>query len=214
MVERDDPYVARAAWHRALVFFAVCFAIGWASGTLEALLTETTSVGVHFPWRSALLVTVAVGYGWVWPRGTFMEDRPRRLPVQLAFGIVWGTSIGVLFLSVFEIVAGDDPSFVRVAVVWLLLAAFQGAWHQLFWDVKVAPPHNVLRWNPIKVAVAHVPNITLSLVVLATTGDRLVVLLAQVLALTLSAVAMRFPPYDYVRDPALDADLPALEGRA
>lgn len=215
MVTRDDPYRASDAWRRAVAFFVACLAIGVASGAVEQLLSDDGARrdGGWLLWALAALAAIVTGYVLLWPRWTFTEDRPARLVVQIPFGLAWGLSMGLLFLSLHALVslAGWGP-WPTGAVSWLLIGAFQGLWHQFWWDLKVSPPHNVTRFNGIKVLVAHVPNISLSLVLLIVFGDARALVVLQMLALSASAVAMHFPSPSYVRSAALDEALPALEG--
>jgi hypothetical protein len=215
VVTRDDPYRAIDAWRRASAFFVGCLVVGVASGAVDRLLTDQGARrdAVWLLWAVAAIAVVVNGYVVIWPRGTFTEDRPSRPAVQVPFGLVWGMSIGLLFLSVHEFVAlAGWGSWPTGLVSWLSISAFQGMWHELWWDVKVSPPHNVRRCNVAKVGFAHAPNITLSLIVLVAFGDARLFVALQILALTSSAVAMRFPSPSYVRSTDLDAALPALEG--
>lgn len=215
MVSRDDPYVAKVAWGRALAFFLFCLVVAVFSGGLDRFVTDAGAqrVGLWPVWAVVTTLVVVNGYVVVWPRGTFTEDRPRDPGTQAFFGIAWGLSMGLLFVSIHELVATIGWSTtVTGLVAWFLIANFQGLWHQLYWDLKVSPPHNVTRWNVVKVAAAHVPNVSLSMVMLAHYGDARFLVTMQVIALTSSSLAMRFPPPDYVRSSELDAELPALEG--
>jgi hypothetical protein len=214
VVTRDDPYRAIDAWRRAWVFFACCLVVGVASGAVSRVLSDEGARrdGAWPLWAAAAVAVVVNGYVILWPRWTFTEDRPSRPTVQVPFGLAWGLAMGLLFLSIHEFVAlpGWGPWGTGL-VSWLLISAFQGMWHELWWDVKVSPPHNVLRFNGLKIGAAHVPNMTLSLVLLVAYGDARLFVALQMLALTASVVAMRFPPPSYVRSADLDADLPALQ---
>ncbi len=80
-----------------------------------------------------------------------------------------------------------------VGLTFLLLPAFQGGWHSLYWDLKVAPPHNLPEWNLRKVLFCHVPNLLVTLTFYAVSGSAIWFVAFQVISLALSARAMRFP---------------------
>jgi hypothetical protein len=75
----------------------------------------------------------------------------------------------------------------------LLLSAFQGVWHAAYWDVHVAPEHNVPEWNLRKVVLCHVPNLLATLTFYAVSGSAVWFVVLQTVSLVLSATAMRFP---------------------
>ena len=96
-----------------------------------------------------------------------------------------------------------DVDWLVVTVAFLVIAAFTGTWHQVFWDVYVAPIHNIEEWNLRKVLIVHTPNLILSLSLLTLFGSGVLVVVAQVIALVGSSVKMHFPaPTD--QDTAMD----------
>jgi len=176
-------------WRRALAWFAVCLAASALSGVLADLGDTDAAL---LPTLGALAV-VAVAYGVVWPIGTFTLDRPRD-PVSTGFGIAWGFFEGQVLLSGYLLVdrLGLDRGW-TVLLAFLLLSAFQGAFHALWWDLRVAPEHNDPAWNLRKVLFCHVPNLAVSLTHYAVYGSAFWFVAFQVVALGLSARAMRFP---------------------
>lgn len=175
-------------WVRAGIYFAVCLLIGSVSGVLP------DAVGDPDPWAVAgCLLLEVVAYGVIWPIGTFTQDRPRDW-VSPAFGLVWGLCEAQLLLSGYVLVEQlglGKPATVGLAFV--LLSAFQGVWHALYWDIKVAPEHNDPAWNLRKVLLCHVPNLLATLGFYAVSGSALWFVLFQTVSLTLSSMAMRFP---------------------
>lgn len=202
MPSSPATYVASHAWRRAAAYFVACLAVAVATGTLGDVVADRGAVRTEAwpPVAVSAWLVVVVGYGIVWPRGTFVEDRPSRPLLQSAFGAVWGLCQGLLFVSIHGLVGGLGLSRGWTGVIaWLLVAGFQGVWHERVWDRLVSPPHNVPSWNVVKVLACHVPNLTLSMVLLARWGDAQLFVALQVLALMFSAAAMRFPPPTYVR---------------
>jgi hypothetical protein len=178
-------------WLRAAAYFAVCLVVAAGSGVLPDVLH---GVGDADPLAVAgLLVLEVVAYGVIWPIGTYVLDRPRDW-VSPAFGLVWGLCEGQLLLSGYVLV--EQLGLGRaatVALAFLLLSAFQGVWHAAYWDVHVAPEHNVPEWNLRKVLLCHVPNLLATLTFYAVSGSAVWFVVLQTVSLVLSATAMRFP---------------------
>ena len=163
---------------RATAYFAVCLLV--AAGVRPSLSLDAPLLAV-----AGLVVLEVVAYGVVWPLGTYTLDRPRDW-FSPVFGLVWGVCEGLLLLSLATAVGNPWVAFV-------VLSAFQGVWHAAYWDRRVAPEHNDPRWNLPKVLLCHVPNLALTLWFLHDTGAGGWFVLFQVVSLTLSATAMRFP---------------------
>ncbi len=196
-------HVAADAWRRAGAYFLACGVVAVASGALGQVIGDVGARRDLSGWPVVAAVAAGVvllGYGVVWPRGTYVEDRPSRPALQLGFGAVWGLAQGLAFLSIFRAVDRLPLAPVAVGLVgFALVAGFQGAWHDLWWDRRVSPPHNLVRWNPVKVLACHVPNLALSTVLLVRYDDARAFVGLQVVALALSSRAMRFPPPGHVR---------------
>lgn len=195
-------YDVRAAWHRAVVYFVACWLVGWGSGVLTAVFSAPLATTAHMSqagwWglTAVALLIILIGYGIIWPKGTRTYGRPLHWPTVLLFGLLWGTSEGLLFASVWSLVSRFvTANWLVVVVTFLLLAAFIGLWHALYWDIYVAPDHNIVEWNGRKVLLAHTPNLLVSLTYLTLFGNIGIFILLQTLALLLSTYFMRFPAY-------------------
>ena len=199
-VWRYDP---KAAWLRALTYFACCWAIACATGAIGTILTNP----VVFPGQSSdrgwwvftivVVVIIFVGYWVLWPMGTLAHGR--RVTVDtVVFAVLWGASEGLLFASVwafFERLLRDLPLgglWVALATI-VVLSAFIGLWHALYWDINVAPEHNIAEWNIRKVAFAHNPNVLLTTTYVTLYGNLAIYAGLQFLALFGSTMFMRFP---------------------
>jgi hypothetical protein len=163
---------------RAAAYFAACLLVA-------ALVRPSLSFDAPLLAVVGCLALEAVCYGVIWPRGTYVLDRPRD-GWSPAFGLVWGLSEGLLLLSLISLAGNPWLAFV-------VLSAFQGAWHALYWDIKIAPEHNDPRWNLPKVLLCHVPNLAVTLAFLEAYGAGGWFVLFQTVSLVLSATAMRFP---------------------
>ena len=177
-----------ARYARASAYFLACLvlaAVGGVPGHLGWSAPAWAVVGC--------LVLEVVAYGVVWPIGTYTLDRPKDW-ASTAFGAVWGLCEGPLLLAGYLLVArlglGDVAT---VGLAFLVLSAYQGMWHALYWDLKVAPEHNDPAWNLRKVLLCHTPNLVVTLAFFAAYGAGGWFVVFQVVALTLSARAMRFP---------------------
>jgi hypothetical protein len=181
--------VSDPRWRRAAAWFAFCLVVAGLSGVparlggLDAAVLPTVGV----------LALISVAYGVVWPIGTFTLDRPRDW-VSTAFGAVWGFCEGALLLSGYLLVERLDLGRGwTIALAFVLLSGVQGAFHALWWDLKVSPEHNDPAWNLRKVLLCHVPNLVASLTHFAVYGSGVWFVTFQTLSLALSARAMRFP---------------------
>jgi hypothetical protein len=105
-------------------------------------------------------------------------------------------SEGLLFLSVFALTSKFIASkFFVWLVSFLVIGTFVGMWHQFYWDIYVAPEHNIIEWNAKKVLFAHMPNIMITLAYLTIYESAGVFVLCQAFALIASTYFMRFPPF-------------------
>jgi hypothetical protein len=180
----------------------VCFAIAYFSGALSLVLNNPLATAQNLGntrWILFTLLCVAVeiwAYVFLWPRGTLTHGRQLYWSVVLTFGIVWGLSEGLLFLSVFTLASKFIASkFFVWLVSFLVIGTFVGLWHQFYWDIYVAPEHNILEWNVKKVLFAHIPNLMITLAYLTIYENAGIFVLCQAFALIASTYFMRFPPF-------------------
>jgi hypothetical protein len=195
-------YNPRHAWLRAVIYFVVCFVIAHFTGALVLVLNQPLASAENLRdirWILFTLLCIAIeiwGYVYLWPRGTLTHGRQLYWSVVLTFGLVWGLSEGLLFLSVFALTSKFIASKI---VVWLvsftIISIFLGLWHQFYWDIYVTPEHNILEWNIKKVLYGHIPNIVITLTYLSMYGNAGIFVLCQTFALVASTYFMRFPPF-------------------
>lgn len=198
MPRRPDDYTARGAWLRGIAYFVACTLVGWWTGALDlvvgrGLAPPDPDLG-YWLWTTAAFAVVALGYGVVWREGTLTHGRTLDPSGAVGFGIAWGLTESLLLLSFWVLVRdlGWSPPWTAVGA-YVVISAWQGGWHALYWDHHVAPEHNIASWNLAKVAFAHTPNLAVSLTHLALYERPAVFVLLQTLALTLSTWNMRFP---------------------
>ena len=192
-------YHPQSAWRRALVYFAVCLFVGWWSGALAMIFGspwgESDAPG-FVPVVVVCFGVILVGYGYVWPKGTLTHGRSLNLASVLSFGLLWGISEGVLFVSVWLILARWLTSkWLIILLTFLTLSTFKGLWHSQYWDIYVSPEHNIEAWNLRKVLLAHTPNLVATMIFLTFYEGVGLFVLWQTMALLLSAYFMRFPPF-------------------
>lgn len=201
-------YDTRAAWLRAFAYFSFCWALAMASGTIPTILGnplvlpgQTSSL---FWWAFTALcaVVIFVGYWIIWPIGTLPHGRRVIVPDTVLFGIAWGVSEGLLMASVWVLSkrmwqavlgAGTVADFAIVFTTILVLSAFVGLWHALYWDVHISPEHNIYEWNIKKVMFAHNPNLIVTSIYVTAWENLGLFVLFQALALFASTLAMPFP---------------------
>ncbi len=185
---------AEESWRRGIVYTVVCVALG-----VTALVATSAPVLAREPdelgwwlWTAACFVVAVVGYWVIWPLGTLSHGRPL-VASATVFGLLWGLAEGLLFVAAWLAVSSVVSStWLAVAVTFVVLSAYLGLWHQLYWDRHVSPDHNIEEWNARKVLLVHVPNLLVTLPYLAVTGSVAVFVATQVVALVGSARAMHF----------------------
>lgn len=181
------------AWAFAGSYVALCLLVATLAGTLDALKPRAFS---ELPWVPTALGTavIVLAYGVIWPRGTFTDGR-RRHWLALPFGAAWGLAQGLWFLTLWRSISAIGwPASATVLMSFGVIATYTALFQRLFWDIYVSPPHNLRLWNLRKVLLCHVPNLLCTLSYLALYDDGVVFVLWQMLALTLSAWALRMPP--------------------
>ena len=195
-------YIPSLAWLRAGLYCCAAVIVSWSLGVLQSLLQAPVVTAEH--WRDPLWVGCTLGYILVlgiaylvvWPRGTFTDGRRRHPVLTTAYGLAWGLCHGQVFLCFWALAEWTGlHSFCVATIAWLLLSAYNFAYHQFFWDVHVSPPHNLAAWNQRKILFCHTPNLVLGLLWLAAWGNFGLWLLLQTGCLLASAHRMRFPAW-------------------
>jgi NAD(P)-dependent dehydrogenase (short-subunit alcohol dehydrogenase family) len=216
-------YDTGAAWLRAFTYFAVCWAVAFATGTV-ATITSNPLVfpGQRQSWLWWLLTVLAfgiavVGYWVVWARGTRPHGRRVSWPETPLFGLAWGVSEGLLMASVWVVATrvwrallgdgGLSDALVLVTVI-VVLSAWIALWHALYWDIHISPEHNIIEWNTVKVAVVHTPNVVVSTAWLTAWENLGLFVVVQTVALLGSSMTMPFPTFR--RPHPQDPDGPVL----
>lgn len=203
-------YSPPLAWLLAAIYFAFCIIAAGGAGVLavvlDAPLATAEQWGSPLWWTltGACWLVIAIGYGLIWPRGSFTDGRQRHVLLSLAYGATWGACQALWFLTIWSLLARSGLNVWWVAgLSYLLIGTYNGLWHRFFWDIYVSPPHNYSEWNGRKVLLCHTPNLLLTLSCLALYGNFGMFVLLQAAALAISAYAMRFPaPWDDYTAPA------------
>lgn len=197
-----STYNPKLAWMRGSLYFLACFIIAWMTGVFQTITTrplmtaEQLSDPLWIGMTVLALATVCFGYLYWWPKGTVTHGRKLYPLPTLVFGLLWGLSEGQLILSVYAIAETFEwPRWVNGLATYLVIGAVNGAYHALWWDIHVAPPHNIREWNSKKVLFAHTPNLLVTLTYFTLFGNAGLFVLLQTLSLAASTWAMRFPPF-------------------
>ena len=211
MLRSMRTYSPRRAWLLAIGYSGACWLVATLVGTTARVFDDppATSEQLH-DWRwwisvGIAVATIGVAYGVVWSSDTLVFDRQRHLGSQVLFGVIWGSGSGLWLATLF--VLSDRTGWAPWAV-WLLtfglISLWQALWHNLCWDVYVAPEHDTPESIRRKLPRTHLPNILVTLSFLVAYENFAMFVLLQTTALVISAVAMRFPPW-WEKHPVLAA---------
>lgn len=201
---RREPmvYSPAMAWLRAGIYFCFVIVFSWVTGAFKAVVQSPLATPDQLGdpiWLASLagcLVVVAWAYGYWWPRGSLTHGRRLYLLPTVLYGLAWGACAGLLFLSVYSIIEVFQwPRLVNAIVLVALLGVYNMNYQLGWWDIHVSPPHNLRATNNGKVAFAHQPFLIASLSFLLVYGNVGIYVILNALALCLSAVALRFPPF-------------------
>ena len=211
---QDSAYNPKRAWLLANLFFTTCLIISWATGVIDAVLVHP-SVYVapgfdHQLWLGltcACFGVILVGYWGIWPIGTVTYGRPLVFHTCVLFGLVNGLCETSLYLSMWAgIEVTGWPRWATALAFFFVQGGLTANWHTHVWDKHVAPEHNVLSCNIVKVFTVHVPNVLITYTHLMLFGQPLMYVLFETTALVGSTTVMHFPPWwsTYTNPPQTD----------
>lgn len=195
-----DIYYPKLAWLRAGIYFSACYTLSWLSGAMELLVYSPVFTAEQLAdprwlvFTAAVIVFILVAYAGVWSYFTPVFERRRNVLISALFGFLWGSSSGQLFLSVW-VICGQLPlpAWGASVAAFLVLAAWQPNWHNIYWDHYIAPEHDTPMTQVIKATCCHIPNLALLLTYLTLYENYLIFVLAQVIACTSAGIGMRYP---------------------
>ena len=191
-------YDNHLAWLRACIYFLVCISLSAAFGVTERLLADPwgSSDPSSIVWLASTAVYLAIivyGYWIYWPRGTYTQGR-QVYWTFLPFALTWGfceAQLWLVFWALFEMVG---LSTIWVAALTFAAGTLLYPWHMHYWDMYVAPAHNILELNGRKALASHIPNSTVAVIYFAVFESVAIHVMMQALALVAAALYMRFPP--------------------
>lgn len=197
-----DVFVPMAAWLRAGIYFCYCLLVAMASGALEAALNlpiihdEQMRDGVWWLSTIALTVFIIGAYWGYWARSTVYFERKIDFFPQLVFGLLWGVTSGLYFLSLWHVAAwiGTDWATWQVwLLAYTMISLWQMFWMDMYWDVYVSPEHDTPESIRAKVPRTHIPNMTFCLIYFAYYENYWIFIALQTLALLAASFGMRMP---------------------
>lgn len=195
-------YSPRLAWIRGGIYFTSGFILSILTGVLPALVSKpiatTEQISNLYWWLFTFTCVGAIyfAYFYLWPRGTLTHGRELHLPQVLFFGLFWGLGEGQVLLSAWAVTEKLISNvWLTALVTFLIVGTFKGLWQSQYWDIHVAPEHNIPEWNLKKVLFGHIPNLICTLSYLAVFGNALIFLLLQTTGLMYMTYRMRFPAW-------------------
>lgn len=197
-------FLPAAAWIRAGIFFCLCFIVSWLTGTQAKILAAPIATqsqledSAWITWTLGLTVSVFILYWGIWARYTIRFDRKLHLATQIPFGLVWGASMGQLFLVIWNVVnsiGATWPQWLIIAGVCASIGIFIGGWMVFYWDLYVAPEHDSKYSIALKTIVVHMPQSFLCIVYVTLYNNFIILIALQTLALVGASIFMRMPPF-------------------
>eukprot|EP00928_Gymnodinium_smaydae_P031114 TRINITY_DN2294_c0_g1_i2.p1 TRINITY_DN2294_c0_g1~~TRINITY_DN2294_c0_g1_i2.p1 ORF type:complete len:317 (+),score=39.70 TRINITY_DN2294_c0_g1_i2:80-1030(+) len=196
----EHQYDPKGAWLEGGAFISLCFMLSWAAGVLDAtffhpcvVVQAQSDSAAFFVFTAAAFVVVIVGYWLIWPVGTVAYGRKWGWHCVL-FGVLDGLAEAQLFLCIWALIElAGLPRYGTGLVTFLMQGGFKANWDQKYWNVRVAPAHNVQDWNKWKVLFVHLPNVLVTFSYFITYGSATLYVASQTVALLGSTSAMRFP---------------------
>jgi hypothetical protein len=195
-----DIYYPKLAWMRAGMYFSFCYTLSYLTGGMELILSSPVFTAEQLAnpnwvfFTAGVTIFIVVAYAGVWSYFTPVFRRKKNILVSAAFGFLWGSSSGQLFLSVWLLSNHLPlPAWGSAVTAFLILAAWQPNWHNIYWDHYIAPEHDTPMTQVIKASCCHIPNLTIALIYLTLYENYLIFVLAQVVACTSAGIGMRYP---------------------
>jgi len=195
-----DIYYPKLAWMRALMYFAACYTLSYLSGAMELIVSSPIVTAEQWSnpnWRiftGAIVVFMFVAYSGVWSYYTPVFERRKNTLMSALFGFLWGSSSAQLFLSIW-VLAGHlpVPAWGASLLTFLVMAAWQPNWHNIYWDHYIAPEHDTPMTQKIKALGCHIPNLAINLTWLTLYENYLLFVVMQLIACISAAIGMRYP---------------------
>ena len=198
-----ETYSAAAAWSRAGLYWCFCILVAIVSGALPAVmhnpLVQPGQLSDPWWWLATVLITVFMlgAYWGYWYRNTLRFGRSLAFFSQGFFGLAWGVTTGLFFLSFWQLALMIGPGWPLIGT-WLLAytltSVWQALWMDMFWDVWVSPEHDTPASIRAKVPRTHIPNLTLCLTHYALFDNGWLFIAWQTIALSAASYGMRMPP--------------------
>ncbi|QBY04510.1 hypothetical protein E2K93_08960 [Thalassotalea sp. HSM 43] len=222
----NNIYNAKRAWLIAFSVFACFWLLAWLTGVIDVLLRQAIASPQQLAdpvwWLTALLITgfVLFAYGKLWSGKTLCFQRQRQPLSQILFGLIWGVSFSLYFLTLWHfaqwlltLVFIDSSIWAVWCLAYLFISLWQALFMDMFWDLYVSPEHDTAASKQQKVMLTHIPNLTMSLIFLAVYQNYWLFIGWQTTALVICSVAMRMPsPWSEVQTLAARAKPSILFG--
>lgn len=200
MAAVPPAYRPRRAWQLAATYVGLLLLFSLLAGTPQALLRQPpVAAGQLGDLRWWLLLLASTGltitvYGGYWASHTLCFGRRLRPLPQAAFGMAWGLGLGLWMLTLLrwsQAWFGSGP--LAALLAFALISCWMVVAQSYFWGVHVTPEHDTPRSNRSKVGRCHVPHLLASFLFLVITGNGALFVGLQMLALSITSLAMRMP---------------------
>jgi hypothetical protein len=169
---------------------------------MEAVATSPVATGEQlassswWAWVVGLTALVLVAYWGIWARYTIRFERRLDLFPQIVFGLLWGSAMGQMILSIWRISAMIGSAWATWQVfllAYVLITIWQWLLMDMFWDIYISPEHDSPLSIKLKVPLSHIPNVTLCLIFFAIHQNYLIFIALQTVALLGASIHLRMP---------------------
>jgi len=199
-----DIYYPHLAWMRGGMYFSFCWTLSYLTGGMELILNNPIFTEEQLNNTNWLIYTgcaflfIVCAYSINWCYFTPVFERKKKWLPAIVFGFLWGSSSGQLFLSVWLLANMTGlPVWWASGAAFLVLAAYQPNWHNIYWDHYIAPEHDTPLTQVIKATCCHIPNLLILLPYLTIYENYTLFVGAQVWACVSACLGMHFPaPWD------------------
>jgi hypothetical protein len=200
----------------AYAYFALIGAVAWKAAIIEKIITRPLGIiqdagsegfGLWLAVTLAIQTFGVIAYWVAWPSWTNTHGRPYSVFSLIFMGIPWGITEGLVLILVVELCRFPFNNLWLVGIASFIISGpvFNSNFHSKFWDIYVAPSHNIVSTNVYKIVACHTPFSIATTCYLVYYQSYALIIVFLLSSMTGSVWGMRFPePWYYEEWPTPD----------